>query len=244
MSKYSSTIEPPLPLGSGNAQPLVPPLGWGLLVIGLGIMVGRQLARPTQPTGADRGQALQWLGRGKELEKAKRFEAAIALYDEALQYHPQEFRLWHERGLALAKLQRFEEAISSYDRAYAINPNQRDLAHERGDALLQLERFEEAIVSLDRYLRYQPDSAHVLGDRAFALYRLGKYEAALLIWERILKTERNDLVSLKYAHYHQIQTLKQLGRWEQAQESMQTALRRYPDEAFKALHDELQKATS
>jgi tetratricopeptide (TPR) repeat protein len=238
---------------SSSSLPPASPIAWGIALIVLGLVIIRRISQPrmtSQPVSPvvlpelHFTQPLQWLGYGKDLESKKQFEAAIAVYDQAIQQHPQDHRLWHERGLMLAKRQQFEAAIASYDRAYQLNPSKRDLAHERGDALLELQRFEEAIASLDIYLRYEPNSAHVLGDRGFALYRLGRYEEALQIFEQILRMEKRDRPSIQHAHYYQIETLKQLNKLDAALQSAQKAMQLYPNDSFKAQHEELCKKTA
>lgn len=206
----------------------------------------RSTASATEPTQspADRPsftQALQWVSYGKERERQQQYEAAIAIYDQGLSQHPNDFRLWHERGLALAKLLRFEEARNSFDCAYRLRPTDGDLAHERGDTLLQLEQFEDAIASFNIYLKYHPNNAHVLADRGYALYRLGRFEAALQNLNRVLKTERSDRSTVAYAHYYQIESLRGLGQLEAALQSSQQAIVRYGDEHFAVQHEAIRQ---
>ena len=245
------------PQDSGSSS--VPPTaGWGIVLILLSGVVGWQMIRhralkktqgaslqkSTEDVGAVQPrftQALQWIAYAKEQERSQHYEAAIATYNRGLSDYPDDFRLWHERGLALAKLQQFELAIKSYDRAYALQPKQRDLAHERGDALLQLERYEEAIASLDTFLRYDPGNAHVLTDRGYAYYQLNRYEQALQSLNQVLKTERRDRSSLIRAHYYQIETLRQLGRFGAALRSSQEAMQQHSEELFRAQHDALKR---
>ncbi len=244
MSKNLFTTSEPssTPIAFSPNSPIV---GWGIVLIALGIAVGAQaLSRnrsrppldPYQPLPFT--QSLQWLGYGKQLENAKDLEGAIAVYEQGLKQHPNDFRLWHERGLALAKHQRFEAAIKSYDRAHALRPEWRDLAHERGDALLQLQRYEEAIVSLDLYLRYQPDSAHVLSDRGFALYQLGQYEAALRSLDAAINSAIRDPNSLDYARYYQIECLRRLGQLNKALQACEVAVKQNP--RFQAQYEAIQ----
>jgi len=184
-------------------------------------------------------QALQWLSRGKALEHTQQYASAIALYDQGITHYPNDYRLWHERGLALAKLQRFEDAIASYDRAYQLRPSQRDLSHERGDALLQLKRYEEAIASFDTYLRYAPDIAHILADKGYALFQLQRYEEALQPLNQVLKSEHQDTVSICYAHYYQIETLRQLGQLQAALKSSQLATQQHSDQRLQLQQEKL-----
>lgn len=190
--------------------------------------------RPTQSL-----QSLQWLSQGKDLERAQQYQQAIATYDQGITHYPNDYRLWHERGLALAKLQQFEAAIVSYDRAYQIRPTQRDLSHERGDALLQLHRYEEAIDSFDTYLRYNPNSAHILADKGYALFQLHRYQEALSSLNQVLKVGHQDLFSIRYAHYYQIETLRHLGQLEAALASSQVATQKHPNDRLKAQQKEL-----
>ncbi|MCY7324152.1 MAG: tetratricopeptide repeat protein [Phormidesmis sp. CAN_BIN36] len=255
MSKRTfTTLDYEMPQDSGilSASPIV---GWGIVLILLGGVVGWQMTR--QRRALNQGvnhkrtedaaiqprftQALQWIAYAKEQERSQHYDDAIATYSRGLSDFPDDFRLWHERGLLLAKLQRFESAIESYDRAYALQPKQRDLAHERGDALLQLKRYEEAIVSLDTFLRYSPGNAHVLTDRGYAFYQLDRFEEALQSLNQVLKTERRDRNSLVRAHYYQIETLRHLGRFETALRSSQEAIKQHPEELFKAQHDALRR---
>lgn len=258
MSKQTFTTldyEAPQDLGMSSALPTV---GWGIVLILLGGVVSWQVtrqrralkmkgvsshkstedARAMQPRFT---QALQWIAYAKEQERSQHYEAAISTYNRGLSDFPDDFRLWHERGLALAKLQQFERAIESYDRAYALQPKQRDLAHERGDALLQLERYEEAIASLDTFLRYDPGNAHVLTDRGFAFYQLERFEEALQSLNQVLKTERRDRNSLIRARYYQIETLRQLGRFQLALQSSQEAMKQHSEELFQTQHDALKR---
>lgn len=232
-----------------SISPNSPIVGWGIVLIALGIAVGSQALRknrshpqldPYQPLPFT--QPLQWLGYGKQLENAKNLEGAIAVYDQGSKQHPNDFRLWHERGLALAKHQRFEEALESYDRAYELRPDCRDLAHERGDSLLQLGRYEEAIASLELYLRYVPSSAHVLSDIGFALYQLGRYEAALRSLNRAIDSAIRDPYSLNYARYYQIECYRRLGQFDAALRSCEVAVKQNPQ--FQAQYDAIQAEIS
>lgn len=255
MSKQTfTTLDYEMPQDSG-ISPASPIVGWGIGLILLGGVVGWQMTR--QRRALNQGvnhkrteaatiqprftQALQWIAYAKEQERSQHYEDAIATYNRGLSDFSDDFRLWHERGLLLAKLQRFESAIESYDRAYALQPKQRDLAHERGDALLQLKRYEEAIVSLDTFLRYAPGNAHVLTDRGYAFYQLDRFEEALQSLNQVLKTERRDRNSLIRARYFQIETLRQLGRFEAALRSSQEAMKQHSEELFKTQHDALKR---
>lgn len=259
-------MEHDLPQPPGVSVAVGPSMGLDLVFVVLGSLAGWQLFRPRQPfrrsvaqvTVAEAStpkrhrngsptaqfvQAAQWVAVGKDLEKRKQYEEAIALYSEGLRHYPQDFRLWHEHGLVLAKLERFEMALACYDKAYALQPTQRDLAHERGDTLLQLERYEDAIAAFNIFLRYEPKSNHVLADRGYALYKLHRYEEALRSLTPVLKDklQNRDNSSEQYAHYYQIACLKELGQLEAALKSSQQALQKYPQESFQEQYEAIRQ---
>ncbi len=254
-----STQEIEKPQDSGNTLYTSPVVGWGLVILLMAVIswLARKRDRSAtqnskttsngassfgqQPDQLRFTQALQWVSYGKELERSKQYKEAVAVYDQGLRQHPNDFHLWHERGLALAKLQQFEEAIKSYDRAYELRPTYRDLAHERGDTLLELGRYEEAINAFDTYLRYAPGTAHILTDRGYALYHLGHYEEALRSFDQVFKEIRQDRDSVVQAHFYQIESLYQLGQLEAAFQSSQKAMKQYPTDFLKAQHERLQQ---
>jgi tetratricopeptide (TPR) repeat protein len=52
-----------------------------------------------------------------------RFEEAIASYDEALKFKPDDHEVWNNRGFALGNLARYEDAIASYDEVLKFKPD-------------------------------------------------------------------------------------------------------------------------
>jgi tetratricopeptide (TPR) repeat protein len=259
MSRQEFTLQEGNSFSTPNPLMSITMVQWGGLLLLIGLVTWqmvRQRDRPSISKQSDNipltseksdnhpprfTQPMQWVSWGKELEQAKQYEAAVAVYDEGLQQYPNDFRLWHERGLVLAKLQRFEEAIASYDRAYQIRPQQRELAHERGDSLLQLERYEEAIASFNIFLKYDPNNAHILSDQGYAFYCIERYEDAVRSLNQALKTGKSDRNSTRHAHFYQIESLRQLGRTKEALQSANQAMRVYPDDRFKVQQERLQE---
>ena len=251
MSQFSqhSSQQSSAPAAPIHQTPISPTLihfaGSGIVLL-LAAVLSQWRGRPHPKPAAvpaiqpERQQPLQWIGHAKRLERLGDHQAAVALYDQALQVHPADPRLWHERGLALAKLQQFEAALESYDRAYQIRPQQRDLAHERGDALLQLGRYSEAIDSFDIFLQYAPNNGHVLADRGYALMQLGCYQEALKSIELAL-SQRWEPGAQVRARRYQIEALRRSGRLEAALAAAQTAVKQHPEAEFGAQYIAIQR---
>ncbi|NJK75522.1 MAG: tetratricopeptide repeat protein [Microcoleus sp. SU_5_6] len=62
-------------------------------------------------------EAKMWFDRGNEQYNLGDFEGAIAFYNKALEFKPDDDAAWNNRGIALGKLGFLEEAILSYDKA-------------------------------------------------------------------------------------------------------------------------------
>src|SRR5919199_1409319 len=75
---------------------------------------------------------------GNLLVAGKEYEAAIASYDQALKFKPDDHQAWNKRGNALSNLGRIEEAIDSYDQALKIKPDLHQAWNNRGYALSDL----------------------------------------------------------------------------------------------------------
>jgi tetratricopeptide (TPR) repeat protein len=64
-----------------------------------------------------------WHEKGLIHAMGKEYEEAIASYDKALEFKPDDHQAWYNRGIALDDLGRYEEAIASFDRALRLNPD-------------------------------------------------------------------------------------------------------------------------
>jgi tetratricopeptide (TPR) repeat protein len=120
------------------------------------------------PPAAGRGGAAP-SERARSLAAERRFDEALALYEEAVRLKPDDLAALNGRGLMLERLERFEEALACYERVAAIDPAIPAAHCNRGNVLSRLRRFEEALASYDRALAIRPDYPAALNNRAWAL---------------------------------------------------------------------------
>jgi uncharacterized protein YjbI with pentapeptide repeats len=126
----------------------------------------------------------QWLSEGNALADLKRYEEAIAAYDQALRLNPNDAAVYTSKGIALANLKRYEEAIAAYDQAHRLNPNDVIAYTSKGGALIFLERYEEAIAACDQALSRDSNDALAYYNKGVALERLGRELEAQQAYER------------------------------------------------------------
>ncbi len=113
-------------------------------------------------------------------------ELALASYDRALSFRPDDAEALNNRGVTLRALKRLEEALASYDRALSLRPNDAEALNNRGNVLKELMRHDEALASYDRALALRPGRAEVLYNRGTALQELKRYDEAVASYDRAL----------------------------------------------------------
>jgi tetratricopeptide (TPR) repeat protein len=97
----------------------------------------------------------QWIDEGNALEDLKRYDEALAAYEQAIRLDPNYALAYNNTGNALEDLKRYEEAFAAYDQAIRLNPNYALAYNNKGLALDRLGKSKEAKQAYDK--------AHQLG---------------------------------------------------------------------------------
>ncbi|MBD2503250.1 tetratricopeptide repeat protein [Anabaena azotica] len=156
---------------------------------------------------------------------ARDYDKAIASYDQAIKFKPDDHEAWNNRGIVLRNLGRNEEAISSYDQAIKIQPDFHPAWNNRGNALYNLGRYEEAIASYDQAIKFKPDDHEAWYNRGIVLGNLGQYEQAIASYDQAIKFKPD----YHQAWYNRGIALDDLGRYEEAIASYDQAIKFKPD---------------
>jgi len=129
-----------------------------------------------------------WLAafnRGLALEMARRFDAAVAAFDAALERAPGFAEAHQHRGNSLRALGRHAEALESHLRAIATHGGAYvDALCGAGDALRELGRLQEALVHYERALALDPQHLDGLTNCGRALLALRRPAEAVERLER------------------------------------------------------------
>ncbi len=86
----------------------------------------------------------------------KRYEEALAAYDQAIRLDPNYAGAYNGRGIALGELKRYEEALAAFDQAIRLAPNYIGAYYNKGVTLRNLQRYEEALAAYDQAIRLDP----------------------------------------------------------------------------------------
>ncbi len=170
-------------------------------------------------------EAEAWFDRGNEHYMRGDVLGAIASFDKALEFKPDDDTGWNLQGCLLNLLGRWEEAIASFDKALEFKPDLHEAWHNRGSALRNLGRLEEAIASYDKALEFKSDDHEAWYNRGRALYKLGRLEDAIASYDKALEFKPD----LHAASNNRGLALRNLGRLEDAIASYDKALEFKPD---------------
>ena len=130
------------------------------------------------------------------LLKIRRFDQALASYDQALSIKPDYAEAHANRAVTLMELNRLEDALTDFSRALALRPDYAEAFYNRGIALTRLERLEQALADYDSALAIVPDYPGALANRGIVLQLLRRHEEALAAFERVLTVNPGDSTAL------------------------------------------------
>ena len=162
-----------------------------------------------------------------ELARKGQYEAAIVEWEKALKLGPNEANIYLNLGVALARLGRSNEAMAQYQKALEINPAAVEVLVRLGMALAEAGRFDEAIAHYRKVLEIRPESDSDAYDATTydlmgeALSGKGEMAEALQNLQKATQLRPGFAPYL----YDQALALVRLNRFDEAQESVEAALR-------------------
>lgn len=165
-------------------------------------------------------QALSWYYQGLAQARAGNLEAAVELYEQAIQTQPDVHEYWFNRGLTLFHLEDFEGAIASYDRAIEIKNDFYKGWYNRGRALGELGFLEDAIISFNTALEIRPNYQEAWSSNGLALLKLGRFDEAIFSYDKSLELEPLDAENW----YYRGVSLSSNGQYDLAIDSYDKAL--------------------
>jgi tetratricopeptide (TPR) repeat protein len=143
---------------------------------------------------ASRGEAKDWLEKGRCLSRLKRHDEALECLDKAIEKDANYARNWNRSGLVYIRdvLQQYNEALVSLDKAIALDANYQSAWANRGYVLNNLERYDEALASYDRAIELDSNDRWTWKNRAILLKNLKRYDEALASYDRVIELDSND----------------------------------------------------
>jgi tetratricopeptide (TPR) repeat protein len=85
-----------------------------------------------------------------------RWKEAVASYDQAIKYMPENYEAWDNRGYALVLLGRYKEAMADFDKALEINPNHVNGIYNKGYCYARQGKVTLAVNFIEEAIKLNP----------------------------------------------------------------------------------------
>ena len=121
-----------------------------------------------------------YLVESELLIDADKYGDAKAIYDHALEEHPENTDLLYARAMLAEKMDRLDLLEQDLRSILSREPNNAQALNALGYTLAdKTDRYEEAYEFISRALELKPDDYYVLDSMGWVLYRLGRHQEAL-----------------------------------------------------------------
>ena len=143
------------------------------------------------------------MNQAEELVQAKKYEEAIAIFEQILIDFPENAKAWRKYGdtLALRKVNRHEEAYIAFQKSLQIEPDNPITLSRYANALASASQYERAFHIFEQLRQIQPDNPITLGQYANALASNDRFDKAWPFFERALEIQPDNPITLsQYAN--------------------------------------------
>jgi tetratricopeptide (TPR) repeat protein len=121
----------------------------------------------------------EFLAQGMIQARHGNYEAAIALFDQAIALDEGVAQAYYHRGLAYNNLGNIEQAIADYNQSLNFDAQQVDVYLSRATAFLAAEQIQSSIIDLQIIFSLDPNCAQAYKLRADICIRLQEYSQAI-----------------------------------------------------------------
>lgn len=167
---------------------------------------------------------ISWTDRGAVLLKLNRPQEALNSFEKALKLDKNFHEALVGKGNALANLKKYPDAISAFDSALKARPQAYQVWYNRGFLMLKnIKNYNEALKSFNKSIEYRDNFYQSWVGKGLTLLQIKDNKAnlteALAAFDKAKELNPNNPDLWDY----RAQTLKQLGKIKEAQESTQKA---------------------
>ncbi len=159
--------------------------------------------------------------------QAKRYDAALADFDQALALNGKSPRVWINKGNTLAELNQNDSALVCYNRALELQPDYVDALNNRGAVWLRKGAMGKAAADFSRAIELNPRYRDAYANRSLAEVTLREFEKSIADSRRAI-----ELDAANPGNYLQHGTvalaLQQLNRPQEAIPEYDEAIRTAP----------------
>lgn len=141
-------------------------------------------------------QAQEYFEQGVNLTKARKYDEAAKLYEQAVTLNPNFDSAYHEWGYALLKLKKYNESVSASQKALTLR-NEAETLLNLGLAYIGLEKWQESIESFEKAIKLKPKLVQAHFNLAIALRNINRTDEAIESLQTVIEL-KSDYAQ---AHY-------------------------------------------
>jgi Flp pilus assembly protein TadD len=132
---------------------------------------------------------------GSELLDKGQHQAAIAEFEQALTFDPEDFEVHNSLGAAYSALGKHAEAIAHYRKAAQISPEYPDAHSNLGSALASVGKLAEAVAEFNKALELDPELSEAHTSLGSILAGQGHMEEAIPHLEKAVASKPDYVVA-------------------------------------------------
>src|SRR5437588_5985404 len=130
------------------------------------------------------------------------YREALACYEDAIRFEPDDASAYNSKGVALVELERYQEALTAFEQAIRLNPNNAHIHNNLGSALGYLKRYNEALEAFEQAIRHNPNNAEIYINKGHVFHDLKCYRKALEALEQAAALDANvDIPKIQYIYW-------------------------------------------
>jgi len=123
--------------------------------------------------------ASQWLERGNQLWRLRRYSEAIQAFDEAIKQKPKFIHLaYYGKGLALGSIGKYPEAIAAFEQAVKSKPDFVLAWEKLSVSYRESKQLDKALVAINEAIQLQLNNPNLYNVKYVVLDGLKRYEEA------------------------------------------------------------------
>ncbi|MGF1675961.1 MAG: tetratricopeptide repeat protein [Rivularia sp. (in: cyanobacteria)] len=145
--------------------------------------------------------ASQWLERGNQLFRLRRYQEAVKAFDEAIkQNSPLVYLAYYGKGLALAD--NFKESVTALEQAVKSKSNFVPALHQLSVVYRKLNQLDKALVAINKAIKLEPENPNLYNEKYGVLNEKKEYaQAEAAITKAIQITPRAAFYSNRGVFY-------------------------------------------
>lgn len=139
----------------------------------------------------DEFSAFDYNNRGNTYYQLKRYEFALADFNQAIVLDPNFAPNYINRGNVYKKLQQDEVALKDFNLAVDLDPKNALAYYNRGTFFQELGQYKDAQVDFDKAIAFDPTYIESYVNRGISYHYLGQYEEAIVDFNKAIGIDIN-----------------------------------------------------